>query len=68
MLKSGILGSKREHLGLKNHEPTTKLERQKGAKCSYFLKSRQGKGRERDENSVFLATLWPMFTLEQHEN
>ena len=32
-LKSRVLGSKSVQLGMKNFEPTTKLERQNGAKC-----------------------------------
>ena len=32
-LKSRFLGSKSVQLGMKNYEPTTKLERLNGAKC-----------------------------------
>ena len=35
-LKSGVLGVKSGKLGLKKYEPTTKLERQNGAKCRFY--------------------------------
>ena len=34
-IKSGVLGDKSRKLGLKNHEPSVKLERQNGAKCKF---------------------------------
>ena len=35
-LKSGVLGAKSGFLELKNYELVTNLERQNGAKCSYY--------------------------------
>ena len=37
--KSGFLGVKSGYLGLKNYEPSAKLERQNGAKCRQYARN-----------------------------
>ena len=44
-----VLGAKSGKLELEKHELATKLERQNGAKCRFFLKNRQTGRRERLE-------------------
>ena len=48
-LKSGVLGAKSVFWVLKNYELATKIERQSGAKCRFFLKRRQNERRGRLE-------------------
>ena len=37
--KSGVLEAKSGYLGLKNYEPSAKLERQNGAKCRQLARN-----------------------------
>jgi len=37
--RSGFLGVKSGYLGLKNYEPSAKLERQNGAKCRQYARN-----------------------------
>jgi len=37
--KSGVLGPESGYLGLKNYEPSAKLERQNGAKCRQYARN-----------------------------
>ena len=60
-LKSGILGSKSGQLGLKNDELATFLERQKRAKCRFFLKNRHVGRSEKQEIVVFYLLFNPDF-------
>ena len=37
--KSGFLGANSGYLGLRNYEPSAKLERQNGAKCRQYARN-----------------------------
>jgi hypothetical protein len=57
--KSGFLGVKSGYLGLKNYEPSAKLERQNGAKCRQYArnltKTAAAKVVKRLQNTEFYA-------------